>query len=34
MYFLDESPAKDCVFSNVTLIDGTGADPVSMQTYG
>lgn len=29
MYFLDESPAKDCVFSNVTLIDGTGADPVS-----
>jgi imidazolonepropionase-like amidohydrolase len=28
MYMIDEKPATDCMFRNVTLIDGTGAEPV------
>lgn len=29
MFLIEEGPAKDCVIRNVTLIDGTGAEPVS-----
>lgn len=28
MYLIDENPAADCMLRDVTMIDGTGADPV------
>lgn len=28
MYIIDEGPVLDCMFRDVTLIDGTGADPI------